>query len=422
MLAPTVLNPCVKLLFPSFVTAEFLAFLQLRFFIAVAWHMQALVVSWYVYDLTRDPLWLALIGLAEAIPAIGMAMPMGYVVDRLDKRLGIRVAVLMFLASAVGTAVLLQPSTVESIGVSPVIHGLLAMIVINGSGRAIYGPSMFSSLGRIVEREHIPRASAFNSAVWQAAMVTGPMVGGLFYGWFGIEVASMTILGLMFIGGAGALRITSKPPVKHESRGSMREDLTLGIRFIFSRPVILGALSLDLFAVLFGGVVALLPVFAKEILNTNEAGLGLLRAAMGIGSIITMALVAWRPIGKNAGRRLLWSVAGFGICILCFAVSTSFWLSVGLLVLAGGLDAVSVVIRHTILQLQTPEEMKGRVAAANTMFISSSNELGAVESGIAARLLGTVPSVLVGGFVTLLVVAAVAALNKPLRQMDITSG
>ncbi|MBU3698756.1 MAG: MFS transporter [Candidatus Kapabacteria bacterium] len=404
-----------------FVTAEFLAFLQLRFFMAVAWHMQALVVSWYVYDLTRDPLWLALVGLAEAIPAIGMAMPMGYVVDRLDKRRGIRVAVLMFLASALGTATLLQPTTLQTIGIGAVLNGLLAMIVINGAGRIVYSPSMFSSLGRIVEREHIPRASAFNSAVWQAAMVTGPVVGGLLYGFYGIEVASMTILGLMAIGGIGALRITPKPPVKHESQGSMREDLTLGIRFIFSRPVILGALSLDLFAVLFGGVVALLPVFAKDILKTDEAGLGLLRAAMGLGSIITMVLVAWRPIGRNAGRRLLWSVAGFGISILCFAVSTSFWLSMALLVLAGGFDAVSVVIRHTILQLQTPEEMKGRVAAANTMFISSSNELGAVESGIAARLFGTVPSVLIGGTVTLAVVAVVAITNKALRHATIHS-
>jgi hypothetical protein len=223
----------------------------------------------------------------------------------------------------------------------------------------------------------------------------------------------------MFAGGLGALRITPKPPVDTESRGSMRQDLTLGLRFIFSRPVIVGALSLDLFAVLFGGVVALLPVFAKDILATDEAGLGLLRAAMGIGSITTMVLVAWRPIGRAAGRMLLWSVAGFGICILIFAVSTSFWLSVGVLVAAGALDAVSVVIRHTILQMQTPEEMKGRVAAANTMFISSSNELGAVESGLAARLLGTVPSVLVGGTITLAVVGLVALRNKPLREASI---
>lgn len=404
-----------------FVSAEFVAFLQLRFFLAIGWHMQALIVSWYVYATTGDPLWLALVGLAEAIPAIGLALPMGYVVDRMDKRRGIRLAVLMILVSGVGTAYLLRPEATQVLGSGGVLRGLLAMIVVNGSARAIYGPSMFSSLGRIVAREHIPRASAFNSGVWQTAMVLGPVVGGLLYGWFGIGVASGTVLATMVIGSLGVLRITPKPPVDHRRQGSIREDLLLGIQFIRSRPVILGALSLDLFAVLFGGVVALLPVFARDILHADEAGLGLLRASMGVGSIVTMIIVAFNPIGRRAGRMLLWSVAGFGICIVSFALSTSFWLSFGILVLAGALDAVSVVIRHTILQLETPEEMKGRVAAANTMFISSSNELGAVESGLAARLLGTVPSVLAGGMVTLMIVAAVAFTNRPLRRASITA-
>jgi hypothetical protein len=199
----------------------------------------------------------------------------------------------------------------------------------------------------------------------------------------------------------------------------MINDVTLGIRFIVSRPVILGALLLDLLAVLFGGVVALLPVFARDILFTDEKGLGLLRASMSIGSILMMGLLSAKPLGKNAGRQLLWSVAGFGICILAFASSTVFWVSFSLLLLAGAFDAVSVVVRHTILQLETPEEMKGRVAAANTMFISSSNELGAVESGIAARLIGTVPSVYFGGVVTLLVVAVVAIRNPALRRMSL---
>lgn len=404
-----------------FVSAEFLAFLQLRFFLAIGWHMQALIVSWYIYSVTGDPLWLALVGLAEAVPAIGLALPMGYVVDRMDKRRGIRIAVLLILFSALGTAYLLRPEAALVLGSNVVLQGLLAMIVVNGSARAIYGPSMFSSLGRIVAREHIPRASAFNSGVWQTAMVLGPMVGGLLYGWYGIGVASTTVLGTMILGSLGVLRITPKPPVDHQRQASIREDLLLGVQFIRSRPVILGALSLDLFAVLFGGVVALLPVFAQDILHTDEAGLGLLRASMGIGSIVTMLIVAWKPIGHRAGRLLLWSVAGFGICIVSFALSASFWFSFGILVLAGALDAVSVVIRHTILQLETPEEMKGRVAAANTMFISSSNELGAVESGLAARLLGTVPSVVVGGMVTLMIVAVVAVTNRPLRRASIST-
>ena len=192
----------------------------------------------------------------------------------------------------------------------------------------------------------------------------------------------------------------------------------MGIRFIFSRPAILGALSLDLFAVLFGGVIALLPVFAHDILHVGESGLGLLRASMSIGSVAMMAFLSWKPLKRNAGRILLGSVAGFGVSILAFSASTVFALSVAILVFAGAFDAVSVVIRHTILQLETPDNMKGRVAAANTMFISSSNELGAVESGIAAKLFGTAPSVVLGGVMTLLVVGLVAWKNPTLRKLD----
>lgn len=396
---------------------EFLAFLQLRLFVAMGWHMQALVVSWYVYALTHDPLMLAMVGLAEAVPAIGLALPSGYFVDRMDKRKGIRIAVFMIITSAIVSAVLVQPWVAAEYGAGPVITGLLAMIMINGSARAIYSPSMFSALGQIVPRDEIARASAMSSSVWQGAMIAGPLLGGLIYGLYGVGVAAVVYVGLMILGGTGSLRLTAKPPVEQTERRSMKQDLTLGIRFIFSRPVILGALSLDLFAVLFGGVVALLPVFAHDILHVGESGLGLLRAAMSIGSVSMMAFLSWKPIGKNAGRYMLWSVAGFGVCMLAFSASTVFALSVAILIIAGSFDAVSVVVRHTILQLETPEDMKGRVAAANTMFISSSNELGAVESGVAAKLFGTVPSVVLGGMMTLLVVGIVAWKNPKLRQM-----
>jgi MFS family permease len=399
---------------------EFLAFLQLRLFVAMGWHMQALVVSWYVYALTHDPLMLAMVGLAEAIPAIGLALPSGYFVDRMDKRKGIRIAVFMIITSAIVSALLVQPWVATEYGAGPVISGLLAMIMINGSARAIYSPSMFSALGQIVPRDEIARASAMSSSVWQGAMIAGPLLGGLIYGLYGVGVAAVVYVGLMILGGAGSLRLTPKPPVEQTERRSMKQDLTLGIRFIFSRPVILGALSLDLFAVLFGGVVALLPVFAHDILHVGESGLGLLRAAMSIGSVSMMAFLSWKPIGKNAGRYMLWSVAGFGVCMLAFSASTVFALSVAILIIAGSFDAVSVVVRHTILQLETPEDMKGRVAAANTMFISSSNELGAVESGVAAKLFGTVPSVVIGGVMTLLVVGVVAWKNPMLRRMHMT--
>jgi MFS family permease len=360
-----------------------------------------------------------MVGLAEAVPAIGLALPMGYLVDGMDKRDGIRRSVLLILLSAVGTALFLHPVAVSMLGNQGVITGLLSMIVVNGAARALYSPSMFSSLGMIVPRDGIGRASAINSTVWQAAMILGPLVGGVIYGQFGVQTASAVFIGTMAIGALGAMRISPKPAVKREKQADMWGDVTQGLRFILSNPVIVGALSLDLFAVLFGGVVALLPVFASTILMTDESGLGILRAAMSVGSVAMMAWLSYRPVGRNAGRSLLISVAGFGCCIIAFGLSTSFWLSVGVLVLAGAFDSISVVIRHTILQLHTPEHMKGRVGAANTMFISSSNELGAVESGIAARLMGTVPSVLFGGAMTLLVVTVVAIKNRALRRMHI---
>lgn len=381
--------------------------------------MQALAVGWYVYALTNDPMYLAFVGLAEAIPAIGLALPAGYWVDTMDKRTGIRVALVMIIGSAIASALLVQDETVYLLSSDQIVWGLLVMVMINGAARAMYGPSMFSTLGQIVAREDVTRASALSSSVWQGAMIAGPLLGGIIYGVYGADAVGYSYVALIVVGAFGALRLTPKPPIVGQNRASMREDLTLGLRFILQRPVILGALSLDLFAVLFGGVVALLPVFAKDVLFVGESGLGVLRSAMSVGSVTAMAIFSVRPIQRNAGRLLLWSVAGFGVCILAFASSTIFWVSVAILVLAGAFDAVSVVIRHTILQLETPEEMKGRVAAANTMFISSSNELGAVESGIAAKFFGTVPSVYLGGIATLLVVAVVAWRNAPLRRMHI---
>jgi hypothetical protein len=202
-------------------SAEFLAFIQLRFFLAMGWHMQALVVGWYVYALTNDPLMLGMVGLAEAVPAIGLALPMGYLVDGMDKRDGIRRSVLLILLSAVGTALFLHPVAVSMLGNQGVITGLLSMIVVNGAARALYSPSMFSSLGMIVPRDGIGRASAINSTVWQAAMILGPLVGGVIYGQFGVQTASAVFIGTMAIGALGAMRISPKPAVKREKQADM---------------------------------------------------------------------------------------------------------------------------------------------------------------------------------------------------------
>jgi len=385
----------------------------------MGWHMQALIVQWYVYTLTHDPFMMGLIGLAEALPAIGAALPMGGLVDRMDKRKAVRIAGAIIVTSATATAFLVQESVLPQIGKGSVLTGLFAMIILNGLARAMYSPAMFSMLGMIVPRELIPKAAAMSSTVWQAAVIVGPLVGGLMYGLFGVGITSATYVACMLVGMGGAWRLSTKPAMVVADRGRIYDELMQGVRFIISKKVLLGALTLDLFAVLFGGVTALLPVYADTILHVDQTGLGVLRASMSAGSVAMMAWLSVRPPKHNAGRTLLWSVAAFGVCMLAFSYCEIFWLSVTILVLAGVFDSVSVVIRSTILQLETPDSMKGRVAAANTMFITSSNEIGAFESGTAARLIGVQPSVVFGGVMTLLVVAVVAYTMPSLRRLKL---
>ena len=383
--------------------------------------MQGIVVAWTVYDLTKDPLMLGMVGLAEAIPAIGAALPMGYVVDKMNKKSAIGLATLIVLLSAVATGVLVQPWSVAAVGVDWSIVLILAMVVVNGFARSMYSPSMFSALSRVVPRNLLARATATGSAAWQAAMVLGPMAAGLIYGEFGVGTAAIATVAVMLLGVMGLVGLPTLPPIPSESKGSLREDLSLGLTFILKNQVILGALSLDMFAVLFGGAVAILPVFADQILHVDASGLGVLRAAPSIGSVILMTFMSIRPPERNTGRVLLAAFAGFGLCTIGFALSTSFWLSVALLIAVGAFDAVSVVVRGTILQLFTPDEMRGRVAAANTMFISSSNEIGALESGVAARVMGAVPSVIFGGAMTLVVVTVIAFKAPILRRLELAS-
>lgn len=382
--------------------------------------MQAVVVAWTIYDLTKDPLMLGMVGLAEAIPAIGAALPMGYVVDNMEKRRAIRMATALIITSAISTGWLVQPHSVQELGVSTTVTLILAMIVVNGFARAMYSPAMFTALSHVVPREALAKATSMGSAVWQGAMVGGPMAAGLIYGQLGVDAAAIATVTLMLIGAVGAFGLPMMPAIEGGTKGSLKDDVTQGVRFIFGNQVILGALSLDLFAVLFGGAVAILPVFADQILHVDASGLGVLRAAPSIGSVALMVWMSAHPPERNTGRILLYAVTGFGLCTIAFALSTSFWLSVALLVCVGAFDAVSVVVRATILQLQTPDEMRGRVAAANSMFISSSNEIGSLESGVAAKLIGAVPSVVFGGIMTLIVVATVAKKAPLLRRLSLS--
>jgi len=395
---------------------DFRLFVMSRLFITLAIHLQAVVVGWQVYALTNDPLALGLIGLAEAIPSISVALYAGHVADITDRKKIIQLcegalclcsAALLFFTLPIGEGFLRQ-------GVWPVY----AVIFISGIARGFYSPAAFSFMPQLVHRELYQNAILWNTAVWQCAAVCGPMLGGLLYGFFNITAAYLADLSLMIFGLTCISLVPNRPvPQKTEEPGVV-EKIKAGVRFVFSNQILLAALSLDLFAVLFGGAVALLPIFAKDILLVGKTGLGILRAAPAVGAFLTALLIIYFPIKKHVGKILLWCVAGFGLCMVGFGLSTSFALSVFLLALSGAFDSVSSIVRSMLVHTLTPENMKGRVSSVNTIFIGSSNEIGAFESGVSAKLIGAVPSVIFGGVMTLGVVAVTAWKAVKLRVLD----
>jgi hypothetical protein len=274
-------------------------------------------------------------------------------------------------------------------------------------------------MAQMVPREHYANSSTWNSTVWHIAAVTGPAIGGLLYGFAGINAAYgtavfFTLLGLVFY-----FFMKGRPVPEHEKEETLTDSLRAGLRFVFSHQVIIGAMALDMLAVLFGGAVAMLPVFASDILHTGPEGLGLLRAAPAFGAIIMAIFLAFKPVMKSAGRVLLFAVSAFGLCIIFFSLSEIFWLSLTLLIISGMVDNISVIIRNTIMQLFTPDRMRGRVAAINSIFVGSSNEIGAFESGLAARLMGLIPSVIFGGSITILIAGITAAVAPKLRKLNL---
>jgi MFS family permease len=380
----------------------------------VATQLQAVVVSWQVYALTRDPLSLGLIGLAEALPFIGFALPAGHVADRVP-----RLAIARFaLAAMVGCSAsllwfTLQPGVVHPGRVWPIY----VVIFLSGIARSFLQPARTALSAEVVPRAMYPNAVTWRSSTWQLAAVLGPALGGLIYGFGNAAAAYVVDVTLMLAALVAIARIVHAPPARAPSGESMRESLAGGLRFVWGQPVVLGALALDLFSVLFGGATALLPVFADQILHVGPEGLGLLRAAPAAGAVVTSLWLAHRPPLRRAGRTLLVNVALFGVAMIAFGLSRDFGLSLGALVVSGMADTVSVVVRSTLLQVLTPEHLLGRVSSVNAIFIGSSNEIGAFESGVAAKLLGTVPSVVLGGLATLLVVAVTAHRVPELRRL-----
>jgi predicted MFS family arabinose efflux permease len=293
------------------------------------------------------------------------------------------------------------------------------MVFLGGIVRSFLGPTIFSLLSLIVPKKAYSNAATWSSSVWQVGSVVGPAVAGFSIHWIGVHWSLCIVIAFSIFSIIALTQIESKPILNKKIGEPVKESLKAGVRFVFNNPAILSSLSLDMFAVLFGGAVALLPIFAQDILKVGPEGFGVLRAAPAVGAFITMFVSAYVPMNKNAGMKLLIAIFGFGVCIIVFGLSTLYWLSVVALFFSGIFDGISVVIRQTILQLKTPDDMRGRVSAVNSIFVGSSNELGAFESGVTAKLMGTVTAVVFGGSMTLLTVLVTGFVSPTFRKLDL---
>ena len=392
---------------------NFRALLGYRICTILSYQMVAVTVGWHVYELTRNPWMLGLIGLAEVLPYFCVAPFAGYLVDHLPRR---RLGMVACAGLAV-TPLLLVAITQGWLGDG--VWKIYAAIVLTGAVRSFLGPVYNALFARVLPREQFVHGASLGSIVFQSAMVLGPAIGGLLVGWAGMSVAYGLAAGFALLAVLALARMQVTEPAPQLQRGPVLASIAEGARFVFGHQILLGALALDMFAVLFGGAISLAPAFIREILDYGPEGLGILRAAPALGAVAMGIWLARRPIQRNAGRALVVAVACFGLCIIGFGLSKAFWLSAFFLLLSGMCDGVSVVLRSTIMQLATPDEMRGRVSSINGLFVGSSNELGAFYAGSMARLLGLVPAVVLGGFVTMSVVATTAVKAPKLRKLDL---
>ena len=398
---------------------EFNVFLLLRFIMVFAWSMQFIVIEWEVYSLTKSALSLGIVGLMEVVPAISMALFAGHIVDQNEKKGLLLKCILGFLVISFGLFLLTWPQFNSGYSSRFILYSIYFLVFLGGLVRAFLGPTIFSLLSLIVPKKAYSNAATWSSSVWQISSVLGPTVAGFSITLIGVHWSMCTILGCSVLALIALSQIETKPILNPKIGEPIMQSLKEGVKFVYNNKTILGALSLDMVAVLFGGAVALLPIFAQDILKVGPEGFGVLRAAPALGAFITMFISAYVPLNKNAGMKLLFSIFAFGICIIIFGLSTIFWLSVMALFFSGVVDGISVVIRQTILQLKTPDHMRGRVAAVNSIFVGSSNELGAFESGLTAKLMGTVTSVVFGGTMTLIIVLFTGFASPTFRKLDL---
>lgn len=411
MTAP-VRDPLLAFRFP-----EFRYYVAANFLFTCAFLIQEVVIGFELYKITNDPLAIGLVGLSYALPFMGLSLVGGHLADRLSKKKILLISLTgMTACSALLSYFAAQlADTPGERSLQFIIYGLIA---VTGGCYAFYSPTASSLKPMLVPRHAYENAATWGSAGWQAGTIVGPALSGFIYAWTDFSTTIQVVVGLQVVVFLLITLIGDRKILQQES-GNLIVKIKQGIAFVFQKKMLLYSISLDLFAVLFGGVVAILPVFAKDILGVGAEGLGILRAAPSVGAMLTLLTLSFFSLLKNAWRTLLLNVAAFGVATLVFAVSENFWLSVVALFFTGAFDAVSVVIRQTILHLLVPDEMRGRVGAVNGIFLSASNELGAFESGLAASLMGAVPSVIFGGVMALGIVGWVWMKSKHLFGVDL---
>ena len=399
---------------------EFNIFLLIRFILVIGWSMQFIIVEWEVYSLTKDPLSLGLIGLAEVIPAVSMALFAGHIVDQNEKKRLFVYAIFAFFLIALGYYFITSPYVYSMYESKEIVLGIYLLVFLGGFIRAFFGPIIFSLVALIVPKKIYPNAATWSSSTWQLAIVTGPALAGFSIAWIGVHDSMGFVLVAILAGLLLTIFIKKKPILNPKIGEPILQSLKAGLAFVYRTKAILAAITLDMVAVLFGGAIALLPIYAQDILEVGSEGFGILRAAPAVGSVLMMFVSAYIPLTKNAGKKLLLAIFGFGLSIIAFGVSSIFWVSVIALFLYGVTDGVSMIIRQTILQLKTPDEVRGRVASVNSIFVGSSNELGAFESGLTAKLMGTVQAVVFGGLMTILTVGFTTIKFPDFRKLDLT--
>ncbi|HEY4147996.1 MAG TPA: MFS transporter [Chitinophagaceae bacterium] len=389
-----------------------------RFLFIMGLRMMSTLVGWWIYNLTNAPFAIGLVGLSEFLPAFSMALYAGHIIDVSEKKRLLMRGMSLYLLASLILLTLSTRFTAAHLGNHVIAVCICAIIFGTGLVRSFAGPVFNVMLAQIVPRSALQNATTWNQGAWLSASVSGHAIGGFLIAGLGNTGTFTVISCLIAISLIVLTQLKRKPPVAERGEKKTWDSVKEGINFVFKTRELLGAISLDLFAVLFGGAVAMVPVYARDILKVGPQGFGFLNGASDIGSICIVILLTLFPLRRRQGKVLLWAVAGFGTCIIVFAFSKLFLVSFLALMISGMLDGISVVVRGTIMQLKTPDNMRGRVMSVNSMFINSSNELGQFESGVMAKLLGVVPSVAFGGCMTLLVVVTTWFKAPSLRKLE----